>query len=256
MGTSVKVDLPQTQTRHRTADETTTAMFRLASATLGLEQRKADKVLPMFGTRTLNHVINSHKALCFPVIGSMVLAAEQQHSVRAAVYLAMHGSYGMCWCLKYSYFPDWGFEIELHPAIWLFCFLSAAAHWISSWIVVNNQAPLQPLVVCVALCCYIMGMFFMYVADCQKYFLLRERKGLIADGVFTHTRNPNYMGEILIYTGFCLLADSPVPWLICVSFWLSLFLPNMLAKDKSLSRYKEFAAYKARSGMVVPWFGW
>merc|ERR1712086_1247475 len=84
MGTSVKVDLPQTQTRHRTADETTTAMFRLASATLGLEQRKADKVLPMFGTRTLNHVINSHKALCFPVIGSMVLAAEQQHSVRAA----------------------------------------------------------------------------------------------------------------------------------------------------------------------------
>ena len=74
--------------------------------------------------------------------------------------------------------------------------------------------------------------------------------------MFTHTRNPNYMGEILIYTGFCLLADSVVPWLICVSFWLSLFLPNMLAKDKSLSRYKEFAAYKARSGMVVPWLGW
>ncbi len=30
------------------------------------------------------------------------------------------------------------------------------------------------------------------------------------------------------------------------------FVPNMLKKDKSLSRYPEFAEYKRHSGLVIP----
>lgn len=210
-------------------------------------------------------MINTHKALCAPVVGGMIALTGQQESLRACIYLAMHGSYGMCWCLKYKYFPDWGFEMVLPLPMWLFCFASAAPHWYTAWIVVNNNANLRPLVACAALCSYIFGMFFMYVADAQKYFMLKERRslmdadrlktgpGLINDGVLSHTRNPNYLGEILIYSGFCLLADSWIPWAICATFWLCLFLPNMLAKDNSLSRYPEFAAYKQQSGLLIPW---
>ena len=232
---------------------------------LGLSQRDAELVLPMFGLTTLNQMINAHKALCAPVVVGMVLATGQQDSVRACAYLAMHGCYGACWCLKYAYFPDWGFEIVLPLPVWLLCFAFAAAHWVTAWIVVNNTAPLQPLVVCAALCSYIFGMFFMYVADAQKYFVLKERRrlmdpasqktgpGLITDRVLTHSRNPNYLGEILIYSGFCLLSGSLVPWIICCLFWCGLFLPNMLAKEASLSRYPTFARYKQCTGLLVPW---
>ena len=34
--------------------------------------------------------------------------------------------------------------------------------------------------------------------------------------------------------------------------WLALFLPNMLGKEASMSRYPQWAAYKARTGMLLP----
>jgi steroid 5-alpha reductase family enzyme len=36
----------------------------------------------------------------------------------------------------------------------------------------------------------------------QKYFVLRARKGLITDGLFMLCRNPNYLGEMMIYGSF------------------------------------------------------
>jgi Protein of unknown function (DUF1295) len=44
------------------------------------------------------------------------------------------------------------------------------------------------------------------VSDAQKFYILRERKGLIEDGLFTRTRNPNYLGEILIYVSFAIMS--------------------------------------------------
>jgi len=35
-------------------------------------------------------------------------------------------------------------------------------------------------------------------------------------------------------------------------FIAGVFIPNMLKKDRSLSRYPEFDAYKANSGLLLP----
>jgi hypothetical protein len=35
-------------------------------------------------------------------------------------------------------------------------------------------------------------------------------------------------------------------------FIAGVFIPNMLKKDRSLSRYPEFDAYKAKSGLLLP----
>ena len=70
--------------------------------------------------------------------------------------------------------------------------------------------------------------------------------------LFGHTRNPNYLGEILIYLSFAILSWHWVPFAVLATWIFGFFVRNMLKKDKSLSRYPEFAEYKLRSGLLFP----
>jgi len=91
------------------------------------------------------------------------------------------------------------------------------------------------------------------VSDAQKYFTLKYRgRGLITNGFFSHVRNPNYLGETLIYSAFCLLTRSYIAWGILAFFFIIIFVPNMKKKDLSLSKYPEFAAYAKRSSLIIP----
>jgi len=92
------------------------------------------------------------------------------------------------------------------------------------------------------------------VSDAQKFFVLPLRKGLIQDGLFARTRNPNYLGELLIYGGFALASWHWQPVLVLAG-WFVFFFRNMRRKDKSMSRYPEFAVYKDRTGMLLPSLG-
>jgi steroid 5-alpha reductase family enzyme len=40
-----------------------------------------------------------------------------------------------------------------------------------------------------------------------------SRKGLISDGMFKYTRNPNYLGEIMVYGSFVLLVNDWISYL-------------------------------------------
>jgi steroid 5-alpha reductase family enzyme len=99
---------------------------------------------------------------------------------------------------------------------------------------------------------YVVGIFFHYVSDAQKFYTLRERKGLIEDGLFTSTRNPNYLGEILIYFSYALMSMHWIPFVVLGAWVFGFFVRNMLRKDKSLSRYAGFAAYRSRTGLLFP----
>ena len=95
-------------------------------------------------------------------------------------------------------------------------------------------------------------MFLHFGSDAQKHFTLRCRPGLIEDGFFSRSRNPNYLGEILIYLSFAVLAMHWLPFLVLAGFGFGVFLPNMRRKDASLARYPEFEAYRQRSGLLLP----
>jgi protein-S-isoprenylcysteine O-methyltransferase Ste14 len=78
---------------------------------------------------------------------------------------------------------------------------------------------------------------------------------LITDGFFARTRNPNYLGELMIYLGFAMLSMHWIGYIGIVAFFVGAFIPNMIKKDKSLSRFAEFAEYKKKSGLFLPkWF--
>jgi protein-S-isoprenylcysteine O-methyltransferase Ste14 len=70
--------------------------------------------------------------------------------------------------------------------------------------------------------------------------------------MFARCRNPNYLGELLIYVGFGLLAMHWIPMVVLALFVAIVWVPNMLRKDRSLSRYPEFEAYKRQSKMFIP----
>lgn len=75
---------------------------------------------------------------------------------------------------------------------------------------------------------------------------------LITDGFFARTRNPNDLGEILIYSSFSMLTQSWIPFAI-QAFWIAaVFVPNMLKKERSMSRYPTWNAYVARTGLLFP----
>src|SRR4028119_1648299 len=197
------------------------------------------------------HFINLHKALTFPFILTLMLI-YQNFNFGAWVYLALHATYGLLWLIKDQIYPDKQWEQEISVGMGILGFVLVSLYWVAPFILISSgsQPPL-PLVAA-AISLNIIGVFLHYTADAQKYYTLKYRSGLITEGFFARCRNTNYLGEILIYGSFAMLAQHWFPFLILAGFSAGLFLPNMRKKDQSLSRYPEFADYKARSGFLLP----
>jgi protein-S-isoprenylcysteine O-methyltransferase Ste14 len=171
----------------------------------------------------------------------------------AWTYFGLHGSYGLIWLLKELVFPDpaWQKRITLGGAVsaWL---MVLGPYWIAPWLMISQRIEQPPAVLGAAIVLYALGLALMIGADAQKYFVLRARRGLIVDGFFARTRNPNYLGEMMIYASFAIVAGHWLQWLVLAWVWSGIFFPNMLRKDASIARYPEWAAYKARTGLLLP----
>lgn len=199
----------------------------------------------------VKHFLNFHKGTTFLfVLGLM--AVYQNFSVAAWVYLALHGTYGLLWLLKDQIYPDkqWEQEVSWLGGLSVLGFVSL--YWIAPFLLISRGVEPPPPLIAGAIALNLLGIFLSYGSDAQKYFTLKYHSGLITEGFFARCRNPNYLGEFLIYLAFAMLTMHWLPYLVLGGITAALFVPNMLKKDKSLSRYPEFAAYKQRSGLILP----
>jgi protein-S-isoprenylcysteine O-methyltransferase Ste14 len=196
--------------------------------------------------------INAHKALVIPVILGL-MGYYRNWSTEAFVYLSMHGTYSLLWLLKHALFPDRRFE-ERKPAIIgvLFVFSPLAGYYLAPYLLISRHVVLPPALIGLVLFLFIMGVFLHFASDAQKYYTLQLRSGLIQDGLFGRTRNPNYLGEILIYIAYAIMSLHWLPFLVLAAWVFGFFLRNMRSKDKSLSRYPEFSAYRTKTGLLFP----
>ncbi len=197
------------------------------------------------------HSINLSKGLTTPfVLGLMIV--YQNFSVAAWAYLALHGTYGILWLLKDRIFPDKQWEQDYPWSTGLVIFGVVSLYWVAPFMLISTgaQPPLPLMAAAIAI--NILGVFLHYGSDAQKYYTLKYKSGLITEGFFARCRNPNYLGEVLIYLAFAMLTMHWLPFLILGGFVAGIFVPNMRKKDQSLSRYPEFEAYKARSGLIIP----
>jgi protein-S-isoprenylcysteine O-methyltransferase Ste14 len=201
-------------------------------------------------------VINLHKFLTIFVVAGL-MAGFDNTSNAAWVYLALHGTYGFCWLLKHIAFPDKSWETKSTVGGAVVVFLLLATYWVAPYLLISNglgvdstATPIWLLALCISL--HTFGVVIMMVSDGQKFFTLKYRSGLIMEGMFKRVRHPNYAGEMMIYAAYALLVQHWLPWVILAYWWISIFYVNMLKAESSLSRYPEWEAYKARSGMVFP----
>jgi protein-S-isoprenylcysteine O-methyltransferase Ste14 len=199
----------------------------------------------------IKHAINLSKGLTFWVIlGMMIL--YQNFTLGPWVYLALHGTYGFLWLLKDFIYPDKQWEREISIPQGFLGFGLVCLYWVAPFILISSGiVPSLPLVA-IAISSNIFGVFLHFTSDAQKYFTLKYQSGLITEGFFKRCRNTNYLGEVLIYASFAMLAQHWLPFLILATFIGAVFVPNMLKKDQSLSRYPDFADYKCRSGLLFP----
>jgi steroid 5-alpha reductase family enzyme len=127
-----------------------------------------------------------------------------------------------------------------------------AGYYLAPFLLISQHVTLSPIVIAFVLFLYIVGIFLHYVGDAQKYYTLRYHTGLIEEGLFSKTRNPNYLGEIMIYVSLAILSWHWLPFLILGGWIFGFFLKNMRAKDRSLARYPGFEHYRESTGLLFP----
>lgn len=209
------------------------------------------------GPRFIPHwvIINAQKGGTLPFC-LLLMWYFDNYSPSAFFYTAAHGSYGIIWLLKHFIIPDPKWEIKTTFLCQISSFvLVLGPYWLAPYLLISRAAPEPSLErCCCAIVIYIIGVVLMMISDCYKTATLRIRKGLICDGPFAYVRHPNYTGEMLVYGGFAAMVPHWAPKVVLAWVWLQLFLPNMLMKEKSMSRHAEWNAYRSRTGMLVPWF--
>ena len=201
----------------------------------------------------LNQIINLHKGLTgFVVVGLMIFF--DNFTIAPYVYLALHGTYGLLWLLKEKIFPDPYFKEEINFLTSITGFIFLGGYWIAPFILISSQKSVPNIIIAASISINIIGVFLHFASDAQKYFTLKLKKDLIKEGFFKSVRNTNYLGEILIYLSFAILSMSFIPFAILAIFFFIVFLPRMMKKDKSLTKYDSFEDYKKKTGLLFPKF--
>jgi len=125
------------------------------------------------------------------------------YSTSMYLYLFLHGSYGIFWVLKDIFFPDPRFKSQssIGSLILIFSFLTL--YWLIPVPLAAGLGVTEPSTarIILLIVMYISGLILMLGSDYQKYQALKRKPGrceyylgLISDGFFTKTRNPNYLG--------------------------------------------------------------
>jgi len=199
------------------------------------------------------HYIDSHKGATFIYILSLMYIYQNTFNINLYIYLALHGSYGILWILKSKLFPDKQWESKCSIWYGLLIWFGLSLYWIAPYLIItqNIQPPNWYIAMCISM--YIFGVFFHFTSDMQKFIQLKYHpNNLITDVMFSRTRNINYLGELLIYLGFSLLAMHWAPIIALISFIIIIWIPNMFKKDKSLSKYENFEDYKKNTNIFFP----
>ena len=179
----------------------------------------------------MRYTVNFFKGFTFLWVFFLMWAFHNRSMVMW-LYLCLHGSYGICWVVKDLVFPDGRGKIMGSLGSHLVLVVLLMGYWCipvplaMRYGLVNPSRGRMVSIVCM----YLVGLLLMMGSDYQKYRILRVGRGMISNGFFVRCRNPNYLGEFLIYTSFCLLSGHVLGFLIFYGLGGILFVLNIYLK--------------------------
>ena len=206
------------------------------------------------------HFIDIHKGITGIFMLLLMYIYGTWDSVTSWVYLAIHGTYGILWIAKSILFPDATWERE--TSIWygLYIWFGLTLYWASGWIInsgyfnddIPQDAPMW--IIGLSISMFGIGVFLHFSSDMYKHTMLNQRPGeLIDSGIMSSCRNINYFGELIIYISFAILSMHWLPFVVLFLMMGIVWVPNMIKKDRSLSRYPDFDKYKQKSTLFIPY---
>lgn len=128
----------------------------------------------------------------------------------------------------------------------------------------RTAAPEPGVLALIGVGLYVVGLALETVADIQLAAFKRDsanQNQIMQSGVWRYSRHPNYFGEMLVWTGFFLIAlETPWGWLAIVSpltlLWILLgpLGVGLVERRMKKKRPEAFAEYERRTSVFVPWF--
>ncbi|MEL6763841.1 MAG: DUF1295 domain-containing protein, partial [Cyanobacteria bacterium J06607_6] len=117
----------------------------------------------------------------------------------------------------------------------------------------TNSNPISYGAIALALPLYIFGSLINTAADVHKMTAKDRGAGLVNDGIWRSVRHVNYLGDLMRYSSFSVVAGSVwafvLPGLIAL-----LYLQRIQEKEQSMaSKYPDFGEYQKNSTRLLPW---
>eukprot|EP01124_Arcella_intermedia_P005427 TRINITY_DN13202_c0_g1_i1.p1 TRINITY_DN13202_c0_g1~~TRINITY_DN13202_c0_g1_i1.p1 ORF type:complete len:233 (+),score=47.67 TRINITY_DN13202_c0_g1_i1:18-716(+) len=187
-----------------------------------------------------------------PVVILSAMKYYNNEGFGPSIYLALHGSYGLVWLLKEKILPDFKWEEKITLPSCVMVVLTLALYWRPGLVLIRDGTFVSPRRAALAIFIHTMGVLLMIASDTQKFFTLKYKKGLISEGWFARSRNTNYLGEITLYSSYCLLAQDKLSWVYYIFLWTTLFFRNMMDKEKSLMKKEGWQDYQRKSNFFFP----
>ncbi|EQC28230.1 hypothetical protein SDRG_14054 [Saprolegnia diclina VS20] len=197
-------------------------------------------------------LLNAQKAATVVVL-PLLMWYFGNWSTPAYLHLANHGTFGVFWVVKDVVTPDkvWAAYMTLPSA--LLGVLVLSADWAADYCIIANHVEPAPGLVGFCTALHTTGLTLLMCTDTQKYFVLRSSPGvLFTDGYVKWSRNPNFLGKLLVYLSYAVLADHWFPYAMLTFMTLFVMLSHMILKDISLAKKPGGEAYLARTGLLLP----
>ena len=182
----------------------------------------------------------------------------QNFSDEMYLYTVMHGSYGLLWYLKHVAFPDKTYLQKCTISCAIVCWVTLLGpYMVPGYLLAAGYCPknISKQRKYFSLFAYIIGVCLTIAADCQKNFILKyvkKRPVLITDGLFARTRNPNYLGELMLYGSFATLTNHWISYSVIGFAFCTIFPARIFQKEVSLMKKPGWKDYSESSNILLP----
>jgi protein-S-isoprenylcysteine O-methyltransferase Ste14 len=176
--------------------------------------------------------------------------------MRQALYLSLHISYCLWWLLEQWLFPErrrqlFSERVGIGGFAGALLFIGVL-YSLPGLLAFLNPVPISHAAVAVAVGLFSFGSLINASADVQKTTAKALGAGLVSDGIWRGVRHVNYLGDLLRYSSFAVVAGNPWAWLV-PGLVLLVYLQRIGQKEAAMAaKYAEFSAYQQRSRRLLP----